>query len=120
MAKAKKRSKSKAKSRPATKRKPKQKLAGKASHLRQSKTEDFVERLKNNNSMVEYFTRLRILNPAAQLMSTGEQPRREGSFVRLAHANEEFTAPVLTKGKAFLAAQKEAAARRRKKRTDDK
>jgi hypothetical protein len=53
--------------------------------------------------MVEYFTQLRIMNPAAQLGSNLNEPRREGGFVRLAHAREEFTAPVLTKGKSVLA-----------------
>ena len=31
-------------------------------HLRHSKTDDFLKRLREDNSMVEYFTRLRILN----------------------------------------------------------
>lgn len=98
-----------AKKRPARAKKPSKKVAkGKGSHLRQSKTDDFMEKIRKDNSMVEYFTKLRILNPAATLMSPENQTRREGSFVRLAHAREEFTAPVLTKGKAALSAQKRA------------
>lgn len=71
------------------------------SHIKPSKTENFLERIKEN-TMVEYMTQCRILNPAAQLMTSLNQPRREGSFVRLAHAREEFTAPVITKGKSVL------------------
>jgi hypothetical protein len=83
-------------------------------HLRKSKTEGFLEKIRNN-SMVEYFTRLRILNPAAQLMSkqNENEPRREGGFVRLAHAREEFTAPVLTKGKSVVAAQSDLKKKRK-------
>ncbi len=51
--------------------------------------------------MVDYFTRLRILNPAAEREKSLNIPRREGGFVRLAHAREEFSAPVLNKGKYF-------------------
>lgn len=114
-----KKKKKKVKKKTATKRSPKKRPPlSKASHLRQSKTEDFINRLKQNNSMVDYFTRLSILNPAAKLVSPGET-RREGSFVRLAHAREEFTAPVLTKGKAVIAAQKEALARRKKQESEE-
>lgn len=70
------------------------------SHLRPSKSKDFLKKIKDN-TMVDYLTRLRILNPASQLHSQLNEPRREGGFVRLAHAREEFTAPVLNKGKAF-------------------
>ncbi len=52
--------------------------------------------------MVEYFMNLRIMNPAAQIRSDLNEPRREGGFVRLAHAREEFTAPIITKGKSVL------------------
>lgn len=65
--------------------------------------------------MVQYFTNLRILNPAAQLTSSLNEPRREGGFVRLAHAREEFTAPVLTKGKSVTPPRKTSKAKRRKK-----
>jgi hypothetical protein len=67
--------------------------------LRRSKTANFLKRIREN-SMVEYFTQLRIMNPAAQLTTNLNEPRREGGFVRLAHARDEFTAPVLTKGKS--------------------
>ncbi len=80
------------------KKKKKAKKSSK-SHLRHSKTDNFLESVRSN-SMVEYFTRLRIMNPAAQLKASLNEPRREGSFVRLAHAREEFTAPIITKGKS--------------------
>ncbi len=79
----------------------KKKTTKSASHLRQSKSKDFLKRLQQENSMVEYFTRLTILNPpAARLLSPETETRREGGFVRLAHAKEEFRAPVITKGKS--------------------
>jgi hypothetical protein len=65
--------------------------------FRKSKSPDFLERKKTDQAMVEYLTRLRIMNPAADLSS---DKARDGRFVRLAHANEEFPAPVLTKGKS--------------------
>jgi len=77
-----------------------------------SKSKDFLERLHESEAMVEYLTRLRILNPAAKLLSNPTEPRREGGFVRLAHAREEFSAPVLSKGKA--AERKRREAKRRK------
>jgi len=43
---------------------------------------------------------LRIMNPAAQIHSELNGAHREGGFVRLAHAKDEFTAPVITKGKS--------------------
>ena len=52
--------------------------------------------------MVEYFTRLTILNPAADVREKSPESRREGAFVRLAHAREEFTAPILMKGKSVI------------------
>lgn len=48
--------------------------------------------------MVEYFTRLTVMNPAAS--KEKDAPKRDGRYVRLAHANEEFEAPVFTKGKS--------------------
>ncbi len=78
----------------------KNKTKKRPSHLRQSKTDGFLEHVKDN-TMVDYFNRLKIINPAAEL----NEPRREGGFVRLAHAREEFTAPVLTKGKAATRAR---------------
>jgi hypothetical protein len=86
------------------------------SHIRKSKTDDFMEKFKSGRAteaMVEYFTNLRIMNPAAKLISGLNEPRREGGFVRLAHAREEFTAPILTKGKSVTPPK---AARPRKKR----
>ncbi|MBI3294890.1 MAG: hypothetical protein HYZ71_09190 [Deltaproteobacteria bacterium] len=68
--------------------------------LRQSKSKDFLKRFSEDQSMVEYFTQLRIMNPAAELKKGLNAPRREGGFVRLAHAREEFTAPIITKGKS--------------------
>jgi len=50
--------------------------------------------------MVEYLTSLRIMNPAAELQNFMNAPRREGRFIRLAHANEEFEAPQLSHGKS--------------------
>ena len=63
--------------------------------------------------MVDYITSLRVMNPAAKKESELNAPRREGGFVRLAHAREEFTAPVLTKGKAALAKKRDARAARK-------
>lgn len=74
---------------------------------RQSKTENFLENIRKNNSMIEYITALRIMNPAARLSADPTLPRREGGFVRLAHAREEFPAPVLNKGKAYEARRRE-------------
>lgn len=102
----KKTKKTKAKTKKTPKKKPARrsklkKASSKVSHLRQSKTDDFLEKLRSNNSMIEYFTRLTVLNPpAAKLMSKDSGGKREGAFVRLAHAREEFTAPVITKGKS--------------------
>ena len=76
------------------------KVKKRAPHLKQSKSGNFLERFKNDNSIVEYLTNLRVLNPAAERGKDLNEPRREGGFVRLAHAREEFTAPVLTKGKS--------------------
>lgn len=67
-----------------------------------SKSGDFSEKIKDNNPMEEYFTRLTILNPAARQGMPLNEPKRKGSFVRLAHAREEFVAPVLNKGKAAI------------------
>ena len=78
----------------------KKKKANKTKGLKKSKTPDFLEKLKKNNSMIEYITSLRIMNPPALLQSKADEPRREGAYVRLAHAREEFKAPVLTKGKS--------------------
>jgi hypothetical protein len=89
------------------------------SGLKPSKTPGFLKKLREENPMIDYFTRLTILNPAAQRLSPDNQSRREGSFVRLAHAREEFTAPVLTKGKAALSRKREAARRKRNARSDD-
>ena len=71
--------------------------------FRKSKGKDFLKHVKEN-TMVDYMTRLKILNPPAE--HTLNEPRREGGFVRLAHARDEFTAPVLSKGKAALARMK--------------
>ena len=56
--------------------------------------------------MIEYMTELKIMNPAAQYNGLMNKPRRKGSFVSLAHAREEFTAPALSKGKSALSASK--------------
>jgi hypothetical protein len=88
--------------------------------LRQSKTSGFLKKIRSDNSMVEYFTQLRIMNPAAQLTRNLNQPRREGGFVRLAHARDEFTAPVLSKGKYALAKQAEAALTKKTGRINEK
>jgi hypothetical protein len=74
--------------------------------FRKSKTPNFLEKIREDNSMVEYMTKLRVMNPAATLTRQLNEPRREGGFVRLAHANEEFTAPVLTKGKSVASREK--------------
>ena len=71
-----------------------------AKHLKPSKSDDFLERLRNDSSMIEYLTKLRMMNPAAERSQSLNPLRREGRFVRLAHAREEFTAPLLTKGKS--------------------
>lgn len=115
-------SKTKAKSKK-LKRKP-VKLVSKNSKIRPSKTEGFLEKIRENNPMIEYITQLRIMNPAARMMSASEEsgaPRREGGFVRLAHAREEFPAPVLNKGKAFESlkkAQKSALKEKKQKPND--
>ncbi len=75
-------------------------------HLKKSKSPNFLERLREDNPMVEYLTNLRIMNPAADIKNSLNQPRREGGFVRLAHAREEFTAPIITKGKSVVAKKK--------------
>jgi hypothetical protein len=75
------------------------------STIRKSKSDEFLKNL-HSNSMVDYFTELRIMNPAAQLTRNLNEPRREGGFVRLAHAREEFTAPILSKGKSVSSALK--------------
>jgi len=105
----KKAKKAKTKAKLAKKKPAKRRATTKTNHLRQSKTADFLEKIRENNTMIDYMTRLRVLNPpAAALMSKDDPtaPRREGGFVRLAHANEEFTAPVLTKGKSVASATK--------------
>jgi hypothetical protein len=79
--------------------------------FRKSKSPDFLEKFKNSTAMAEYFYSLRIMNLAADRTKSLSEPRREGSFVRLAHAREEFTAPVLTKGKSV----QRAALKKRKK-----
>ena len=78
-------------------------------HLRKSKTVNFIENIRENNTMIDYMTRLRVLNPPSAALMSPEGPRREGGFVRLAHANEEFTAPVLTKGKSVASVDKTVA-----------
>lgn len=83
-------------------------------HLRHTKGDDFLKKLHEDNSMVEYFTRLRILNPAATLLKSLNEPRREGGFVRLAHAREEFTAPILTKGKSVQTKERKKGRAKRK------
>ncbi len=66
-----------------------------------SKSGLFSAETLGKSSMVEYFTRLSILNPPATLSEQLAGPhKREGRFVRLAHAREEFEAPVLSKGKS--------------------
>jgi len=108
---AKKKKKKKTTKKPVSKKKPvarrkkavsRRKKAA-APRFRKSKTEGFLEKIREDNSMIEYMTKLRVMNPAATLTRQLNEPRREGGFVRLAHANEEFTAPVLTKGKSVFA-----------------
>ncbi len=74
----------------------------KKSHLRRSKSENFLEKLRSRKEgdhipMLEYFTRLSILNTPS--LRDGA-PKKAGRFVKLAHANDEFEAPILTKGKS--------------------
>ncbi len=80
--------------------------SGKGS-VKSSSKEEFLKKVRENNPMVEYITRLNIMNPAAKALSQLNEPRREGGFVRLAHAREEFTAPVLNKGKSVIAKSKQ-------------
>ncbi len=80
-------------------------------NVRKTKSKDFLKRLGEDNSMVEYFTQLRIMNPPAEIRNGVSVSHREGGFVRLAHALEEFTAPVLSKGKSV-----QTAVRRKTKR----
>ena len=70
----------------------------KRTRFRKSKTENFLEKFLSDYSMIEYFTRLKMVNESARSVSPAS--RREGRFVTLAHAREEFTAPVLTHGKS--------------------
>ena len=77
--------------------------------VKSSTKEEFLKSVRKRNPMVEYISQLRILNPAAEITSQLNEPRREGGFVRLAHAREEFTAPVLTKGKSVSAKKKKGA-----------
>ena len=82
-------------------KKPSKKKAPKdTSHLKKSKSGDFLERFRRDTAMVDYLTSLRVLNPAAERGKSLNEPRREGGFVRLAHAREEVTAPIITKGKS--------------------
>lgn len=67
--------------------------------------------------MIEYMTRLHILNPAAKLMSSESKERREGGYVSLAHAREEFKAPEISKGKGAAAEEKK---KKRKNRNPQK
>ena len=76
------------------------------SHLRKSKSGDFLERFRKDTAMVDYLIGLRVLNPAAERGKELNMPRREGGFVRLAHAREEFTAPIITKGKSVSSKSK--------------
>lgn len=78
----------------------KTKAAKTTSNVKSSSKADFIESLKTNNSMVDYMSRLSVMNPAAKMEKDFNKPQREGAFVRLAHARHEFTAPVLSKGKA--------------------
>jgi hypothetical protein len=96
------------------------KIKSEKKHLKNSKTKNFLERIRSDNSMVEYFTQLRIMNPAAQLTSNLNEPRREGGFVRLAHAREEFTAPVITKGKSVALRTKRISKAGKRKRVTRK
>lgn len=84
--------------------------------IRKSKSEDFLKRFSEDQSMVEYLTELRIMNPAAEIKKGLNTPRREGAFVRLAHAREEFTAPVITKGKSVQKAVRRNSTSKRKQR----
>ena len=105
-------SKKSAKPTKSTKKPAKPRKKSTVSHFKKSKTENFLENLRSN-SMVDYFTELRILNPAAQLSTNLNEPRREGGFVRLAHAREEFTAPIITKGKSVEALKKKTNSRKK-------
>lgn len=78
----------------------------KTKHLKKSKSPDFLERFKKDQSMVEYLTQLRIMNPAAERNVLMNKPRREGRFVRLAHARDEFEAPKLSHGKSVETSKK--------------
>lgn len=70
----------------------------KSHRIRKSKSENFLEKFHSDRSMIEYLARLRMVNEPARTVSLVS--RREGRFVTLAHAREEFSAPVLTQGKS--------------------
>jgi len=72
----------------------------KKGRFRQSKSDNFLERIREYNPMVEYFTSLHLLNPPAEKNPKLNKPRRSGSFTSLAHAREEFRTPNFTKGKS--------------------
>jgi len=104
--KIKKNQKTKVKKKSTIKPRAKPSTKTKSTRFRASKTENFLENIRTNNSMIEYITKLRIMNPAATLQSSPGDPRREGGFVRLAHARDEFEAPKLSKGKSVSSARR--------------
>jgi hypothetical protein len=75
-------------------------------NIKRSKTENFLENIQKDNTMIDYMINLRVLNKASQFLSDSNKSSRDGRFVSLAHANEEFTAPVITKGKSAAKAKK--------------
>lgn len=72
--------------------------------IRRSKSDDFLKQVRQAG-MIEYLIRLKIMNQAS-LRQEPQIPRREGAFVTLAHAREEFVAPVLSKGKSVSRKQR--------------
>lgn len=95
------------KRKPLKKKKTAKKRPAKQSHLRQSKSSDFLEKIREHNPMVEYFSRLTVMNPPAEASTESSAQKRDGGYVRLAHAREEFSAPVITKGKGAERRKKE-------------
>jgi len=93
----------------ATKRKKVKRNKG----ILKSKTKGFLKQLRKNNSMIEYLIRLKIMNPAATLLSSESGNKRDGSYTSLAHANQEFKAPKLSKGKV-VEMEKRAKAKKRR------
>lgn len=82
------------------KRKKKKIKKTKKRDVRNSKSRGFLKKIEKENPMLQYFSDMGLLNAAAESSSLLNPTDRKGSFVTIAHAKSEFTAPVITKGKS--------------------